>query len=396
MNIFKCLRRRHKKPQPQVVAEEPQDSRPKGRYIHFPKSLTDHVDNRQVLYFNPTGDPATDQLIDSNYDAIVRRFADAGLQFIHPAHLQFDLRDVITYHRPDLPPEALQQLTLPDPARFTDIVRNACLDPLPEAPVLLRFKKELTMKDFSDAVYQQRDARVIFSLFIIEGDATQQLDDILAYPDLVGDDDLVVRFSVAHSNDPDDAADYKIDQISDEIRQRVEQLRHLGVGEAFILSLLDTPQTISPLVITPDFKIMLPDYGNIEIHLEPLAKALYFFYLRHPEGVMFKHLRDHSVELTQLYMLVSNRQDIDKMRRSIFAIIDSTKNSVNEKSSRIKEAFLLSLDDSIAKQYYITGCTGNPRQIILSRDLVQDRSGLIINKPEHLETADAQPTDDEI
>lgn len=51
--------------------------------------------------------------------------------------------------------------------------------------------------------------------------------------------------------------------------------------------------TLSPLVITEDYRFLLPDYGNREVQLSPIHKALYLLFLNHPEGIEFKNLVDH-------------------------------------------------------------------------------------------------------
>lgn len=40
-------------------------------------------------------------------------------------------------------------------------------------------------------------------------------------------------------------------------------------------------------------RILLPDYGDREIKMTPLAKAVYLLFLRHPMGIKFKCLPDH-------------------------------------------------------------------------------------------------------
>ena len=59
--------------------------------------------------------------------------------------------------------------------------------------------------------------------------------------------------------------------------------------------------TLSPLVITEDYRFLLPDYGNREVLLSPIHKALYLLFLNHPEGIEFKNLVDHREELFALY-----------------------------------------------------------------------------------------------
>ena len=59
------------------------------------------------------------------------------------------------------------------------------------------------------------------------------------------------------------------------------------------------------------------------------------------------------------------------MTESINALVDPLDNSKHEKFSRIKEAFLSVMDDSIAKHYYITGERGMPKRVELSQDLIK-------------------------
>lgn len=67
--------------------------------------------------------------------------------------------------------------------------------------------------------------------------------------------------------------------------------------------------TLSPLVITEDYRFLLPGYGNREVQLSPIHKALYMLFLNHPEGIEFKNLVDYREELFVLYRKIGNRID---------------------------------------------------------------------------------------
>lgn len=384
MNLFNLFRRRTATSQPTVADHAPTTPAQNMTILHFPESLTSHIDDHQVLYLNAVGDTAIDNFVNNHYDDITRRFADAGLQFVDPRRQQPDPDEAVAYHRPDLAPEQWQHLVPPGAGGLAAIIRDSCLDPLPDRPLLLRYKHHLTLDELFTAQIHHRPPRVLFSAVTLSAtDDDELLNLILSYPDNVGDDKIVVRYMAVKPKSPKDNADFdfNVHRLSKEIQQRIEQLRHLGIGEAFILSLLAPPRQPSPLVITPDFKLLLPEYDNMEIHLAPMSKALYFLFLRHPEGILLKHLCDHRTELADLYMLLSNRENLDKMNQSINDLVDSTKNSVNEKCSRIKEAFLLQFEESVARQYYITGSASDPKGILLPRHLVQDLSGLILPHP---------------
>lgn len=73
-----------------------------------------------------------------------------------------------------------------------------------------------------------------------------------------------------------------------------------------------------------------------EIKMPVLSKVLYFVFLQHSDGFPLKNLIDYREELLDWYRKMSNRKDIEK---SINDLTDPTKNSANEKISRIKKAF---------------------------------------------------------
>ncbi len=135
--------------------------------------------------------------------------------------------------------------------------------------------------------------------------------------------------------------------------------------------LIESEPKLSRLVIDKEYKIFLPDYDNVEITMSPLPKALYLLFLYHPEGIAFKQLPDYREELLKIYKKVSNRVTEENILNSIRDITDPTKNSANEKCTRIREAFIKRIDNIYVKQYYITGKKGQPKRITLPRELVE-------------------------
>jgi tetratricopeptide (TPR) repeat protein len=101
-----------------------------------------------------------------------------------------------------------------------------------------------------------------------------------------------------------------------------------------------------------------------------LPKAVFFLFLRHPEGIIFKYLPDYKEELFQIYKQLSYRETLEEMVRSIDELVNPTKNSINEKCSRIKDAFIRHFQDHIARFYYITGARGNYKSIKIDRQLI--------------------------
>ncbi len=130
---------------------------------------------------------------------------------------------------------------------------------------------------------------------------------------------------------------------------------------------------LSKLVVDEKNRIFLPDFGNIEIVLTPLEKALYFLVLRHPEGIGLSYLRRHRQELIGLYKKTNPSESEDNVISRIENLIDITTNSSAEKIAKIKRGFVRAIGDELAKHYYIKGANGEAKKVDLDR-------GLVINK----------------
>ena len=151
---------------------------------------------------------------------------------------------------------------------------------------------------------------------------------------------------------------------------RVQKLRAKGLNEWTFRSLFKTKAQLSKLVITKDYRIMLPDYNDIEVKMEPLIKAVFFLFLKHPEGIVFKELADYREELLGIYKAL---KPMGLSKRTIQSIEDVTNpllNSINEKCARIRSAFVKEFDEGLAKNYFVTGERGEAKKISLPRDLV--------------------------
>lgn len=131
---------------------------------------------------------------------------------------------------------------------------------------------------------------------------------------------------------------------------------------ALMENILHQNDKLSKLVITKQHEILLPDYNNMVIKMEPLVKAIFFLFLKHPEGIIFKHLPDYRQELIDIY---KELRPLGMNNRSLQSIEDVTNpflNSINEKCARIRAAFINKFDDHLAKNYYITGERGEAKR----------------------------------
>lgn len=127
---------------------------------------------------------------------------------------------------------------------------------------------------------------------------------------------------------------------------------------------------LSKLLIDHKHKFFLPDFGNIEIKLRPLEKALYLLFLRYPEGIYHSSLSDHRIELYEIYSSISTMGDLTEMRVRIDDMVNALSDSASQKMSRIKRVFEESIGEELAKHYYIKGESGQQKKIDLNRELV--------------------------
>ena len=161
-----------------------------------------------------------------------------------------------------------------------------------------------------------------------------------------------------------------IEDLIEEVKDRIRKLRQRGLSECILEQLIHPDDRLSRLVITSDYRLLLPDYNNMEIKMEPLVKAVYLLFLKHPEGIMFKCLPDYRKELTEIYVKLKPYGLSDRVVQSIEDVTNPLLNSINEKCARIRGAFVGQFDNHLAKHYYIDGLRGEVKKIALPRDLV--------------------------
>ena len=187
-------------------------------------------------------------------------------------------------------------------------------------------------------------------------------DDILGFPDVLKVRSCMTLFDLVSPNDIFNKVLFRFY----ESQKCDKTLWRLGFHE----TKLKNQVKLSKLTITKDYAIILSDYDNKEVKMEPLVKAVYLLFLKHPEGIAFKQLPDYRQELIDIY---NDLRPLGLNRRSLQSIEDVTNpllNSINEKCSRIRATFYAEVDASLADQYCIVGKSGEAKKIILPRDWV--------------------------
>lgn len=122
-----------------------------------------------------------------------------------------------------------------------------------------------------------------------------------------------------------------------------------------------------PMVITEDFKIIIPDCNNLEIKLSHLSKSIYLLFLSNPDPIDLKDLYLHKKQLLFIYKQVSNQNSYDKIKETVDELLKEDNNAIYVHFSRIKKAFSIHFADTISFRYFIAGYKGQSKQILLER-----------------------------
>lgn len=330
--------------------------------------------NHLAIYYEQNYDENINKYIRNHYDELSHLFCSHSLNvtFVYFPVLLEKIQEAIQYNNPDA---LIGNVTTDKPESFYKIITENIVKIPTNHPMIL------ITDYYNTAGYPKEDiGESLMSCYCIDLEYKNdvQFSNVLHEHSQRFIHDHAIYYCLTNPPKEDIADSYSIDRIAKEIQTRINTLYAMGVSEYVISQIVSLPKPkLSPLMITEDFRIILPEYNNMEIPMPTLSKTLYFFYLNHPEGVLFKELRDHKEELYEIYGMVSLREDVEKMKHSIEDIVDSTKNSVNEKCSRIRAAFISKFNDNLAHNYYITGNAGEPKKIILDRSLIIDNSKVL-------------------
>lgn len=163
----------------------------------------------------------------------------------------------------------------------------------------------------------------------------------------------------------------EVAEILESLENNVKKLRLQGVTLSAIHEFIDKQEPLSPLVITEDLRIFLPEYNNIEIELSAQRKALYFLFLNHPEGIVLQRLEEYHKELMNYYKQTSGGVVTPRMEESIKRLETYGNNQLNVVLTRIREAFCSKFDERLARHYFISGERGQAYKIGLPSELIR-------------------------
>lgn len=158
-------------------------------------------------------------------------------------------------------------------------------------------------------------------------------------------------------------------RILAEIEERLDKLRKKGIADSVLQCLLSTPTKPSRLVITRDYRLLLPDYDK-EIVMTTGDKMLYLLLLRHPEGIRQKCLTDYVKEMEHIHLALTNGFLTVRAKHAIETTV-MEEGRCNERISRIRRAFLAHIAPAVAQPYIPLSGRDQERKITLPQDLVE-------------------------
>ncbi len=121
------------------------------------------------------------------------------------------------------------------------------------------------------------------------------------------------------------------------------------------------------------------DLPGRRISMSPIQRALYQFFLLHPEGVRLVDLRDehHIRRLVQLYQVMANKGTLAEQATVIRGVAEDVDGKLQQHLSKMRRAFREALGFREAGLYTVNGDPGEPYRIRLYRQFVNwtDREG---------------------
>lgn len=336
----------------------------------FPSSTNE----KWVLYVENECDVVVNKFIDSHYDGICKKFKQIDYTFLYVPRAS---AQVAKYYAPYLSDGAECLMTH---EVLHPIVREANIC---GSALMIGHTKSNDASIAVDVWYFPKDkSELVDFIKNIVSDYTPKIDPNIrcCNTELITrkkeEDNKRYRITSVIDNYyyGDDYADMKFSgevmNLLWEVEEKIEKLRQYGVNEIIIGKLLSAKVRLSRIIIEENGRIILPDYDNREIRMTPLVKAVYFLFLRHTDGIVFKHLPDYRAELLEIYSRLTGRSSDEGIRQSIEDVTNPCLNSINEKCARIREAFIKEFDERLAEHYYVMGERGKAKRVKLPRNLV--------------------------
>lgn len=338
-------------------------------------------DERQIIYTEGQWNPIVNSFIKRHYEEIQEKAEKLFFDFCYIPYLQEQFskdKAVKDYYAPYI--NRIERKK----ALCNDIILDYLTNPAEKlsVPPMLLFYNRDTIDRECTSKYQYRGFILEYPDYLdklsqeeSDKELSESFSKALTAISLFTEPDRTIFFRMMKDGEMDDwPADDRFDveakKLIDEIEERVAKLHQKGISQEVLRRILYRNEKLSRLVITKDKHILLPEYDK-EIKLPALPKAVYFLFLRHPEGIAFKYLPDYRKELSVIYEELRHGPLSEREKQSVEDVTDPLMNSINEKCARIREAFISKFDEHLARRYYIDGKRGEPKRVSLPIDLIE-------------------------
>ena len=335
-------------------------------YYHPFTTLPFTISEKQIVYTEGSYNEEVNSFIQQNHDKICTHFMHRGYEFCYIPYMTKQT-DINTDDKASPYEVGIEDLIITSDQLSKILVGERAIT---KGPQLMFY--------CSHFKYDDEPGKSILKL--IDVDIAQLSPDMHEILDVIIDQILIStpRYSLSSNHSmydtmkttyPDDKDE--VWQLINEIESRVEHLANKGVDEKILHQIVAKPEVVSRIIITRDYRIILPDYDDMEINMTPLVKAVYLLFLRHPEGIILKHLEDYRKELIEIYTGIKGLPLDEKMMQSVVDVTNPLSNSINEKVARIRESFVTRFKESLATNYIVHGGKGKAKRIPLHREFVE-------------------------
>lgn len=107
--------------------------------------------------------------------------------------------------------------------------------------------------------------------------------------------------------------------------------------------------------------------GEKPIHLNPLQKTIFIFFLKHTEGIRLVELGDYEPEIFSIYQKIKGNADPDNISNLVSNIDGSFAYNKSRLTRKLKEE----IGEPLANYYYISGMPGENFSISLDKNLIE-------------------------
>ncbi|MCB6062369.1 conserved hypothetical protein [Flavobacterium psychrophilum] len=325
-----------------------------------------NANDNMVIFFDLESNHTINQYIKTNLEAIKQRFKDEYKNFVYLPSIVFSEKfdTILKYYLPHLSESNYRTLQFEN--IFQKPENQKIVDYLGYSGTIkcgLIFINEATIVECNEFLIQ--DNFFTDSLLYFKTLSEQRVFSFDDYDDMI---DNIKSFNPYENLDDDALA--KINEIQkqlSELKQNGQLLFALPILKEILENETNTIDFNSEnnLLIDEDFRILLPNFNNIEIQLSHLTKAVYMLFYNNPKGINIKKLYQYKQQIISLYAGISNQLDYDKMLQSIDDLVKPDSKAIYTHISRIKSAFYKQMDYKFADKFIVTSANfGNDFKFI--------------------------------